>query len=45
MAPAISSGGSTLSTTPLAIALSGIPLNLAVSGLSQKTTPPARLTS
>ena len=45
MASAISSGASTWSTVPVASALSGMPLNWAVSGLSQNTTPPARLTS
>ena len=44
-AAAISSGGSTRSTLPVRIALSGMPLNCAMSGLSQKTVPPALLTS
>ncbi len=44
-ANAISSGGSTWSTLPVRIALRGIPLNWAESGLSQSTAPPALLIS
>ena len=41
MAAAISSGRNIWSTAPVRIALSGMPLNCAVSVVSQNTVPPA----